>query len=124
MSFYPTLEEKLKKDTAYLVNIIINHPEKKAMIQVLTKGPPKDLGYMWGLDHPTYWTEEERKAINLMHVWVLQKDWESSGYAIMFRSLEKAIKKYVLNTFFEKAEAALEDAAKKADAEGTDWAEV
>ena len=115
MSFYPTLDEKLKVDTAYLVNIIIHHPEKKAMIQVLTKGPPKDLGYMWGLDHPTYWTEEERKAINLMHVWVLQKDWESSGYAIMFRSLEREIKKYVLNN--TDAEGATEE-------EGNDNAEV
>jgi hypothetical protein len=28
-----------------------------------------------------------------MHIWVLQKGWESSGYVIMFRSLEAAIKK-------------------------------
>ena len=28
-----------------------------------------------------------------MRVWVLQQGWESSGYAIMFRSLEAAIKK-------------------------------
>jgi len=27
-----------------------------------------------------------------MRVWVLQQGWESSGYAIMFRTLEKEIK--------------------------------
>jgi hypothetical protein len=65
---------------------------------VLQKGPPKDLGYMWGLNEPDYWTEREKEAINIMHIWVLQKGWESSGYAIMFRSLEAAIKKLDLNT--------------------------
>ncbi len=92
MSFLPTLEEKLKIDTKYLIDILLHHPKKEAMIQVLTKGPPKDLGYMWGLNEPGYWTNEEREAIDIMHIWVLQKGWESSGYAIMFRSLEKAIK--------------------------------
>ena len=43
-------------------------------------------------------TEEEKKAINTMHIWVLQKGWESSGYAIMFRSLEASIKKLDSNT--------------------------
>ena len=63
------------------------------MVQVLEKGPPKDSGYMWGLNKPDYWTEQEKEAINIMHSWVLQKGWESSGYAIMFRSLEATIKK-------------------------------
>jgi len=93
MSFLPTLEEKLKIDTAHIVDAILNHNQAKYMIQVLTKGPPKDLGYMWGLNEPDYWTEGEKKAIAKMHIWVLRKDWESSGYAIMFRSLEAAIKK-------------------------------
>ena len=68
------------------------------MVQVLQKGPPKDLGYMWGLNEHGYWTEQEKAAINIMHVWVLQKGWESSGYGIMFRSLEAAIKKLDSNT--------------------------
>jgi hypothetical protein len=53
---------------------------------------------MWGLDEPDYWTEQEKKAIYKMHIWVLQKGWESSGYAIMFRSLEASIKKLDSNT--------------------------
>ena len=90
MSFI-NIEEKLKQDTLYLVDKIINHPESKYMIEVLRKGAPKDLGYMWGLNEPDYWTEYQKAAINIMHIWVLQKGWESSGYGIMFRSLEKAI---------------------------------
>jgi hypothetical protein len=61
MSFLPTLEEKLKIDTANIVHAILHHHQAKYMIQVLTKGPPKDLGYMWGLNEPDYWTEGEKK---------------------------------------------------------------
>ena len=62
------------------------------MIEVFNKGPPKDKGYMWGLNEPNYWTEEEKIAINIMHKWVLEKGWESSGYAVMFRSIESKLK--------------------------------
>ena len=92
MSFI-NLEEKLKTDCAYILEFILRDEQAKFMVQVLQKGPPKDLGYMWGLDEPDYWTEQEKEAINKMHIWVLQKGWESSGYAIMFRSLEASIKK-------------------------------
>ncbi len=97
MSFM-NLEEKLKKDCAEIVDVMLHHKQARYMVQVLQKGPPKDLGYMWGLDEPGYWTENEKAAINTMHVWVLQKGWESSGYAIMFRSLEASIKKLDSNT--------------------------
>jgi len=93
MSFYPTLEEKLEIDKKEIIRVMLAHTEAKYMVRVLKKGPPKDLGYMWGLNEPDYWTEQEKAAINIMHVWVLQKGWESSGYGIMFRALEKEIKK-------------------------------
>ena len=92
MSFI-NLEEKLKTDCASIVRRILHHKQAKFMVQVLEKGPPKDLGYMWGLNEPGYWTEQEKEAINTMHIWVLQKGWESSGYGFMFRSLEAAIEK-------------------------------
>ena len=92
MSFIPTIEEKLEIDKKEIIRVMLAHTEAKYMVLVLKKGPPKDLGYMWGLNEPDYWTEREKAAINIMHVWVLQKGWESSGYAIMFRALEKEIK--------------------------------
>jgi hypothetical protein len=92
MSFIPTIEEKLEIDKKEIIRVMLAHSQAKYMVQVLKKGPPKDLGYMWGLNEPDYWTEQEKAAINIMHVWVLQKGWESSGYAIMFRALEKEIK--------------------------------
>lgn len=92
MSFYPSLEEKLEIDKKEIIRVMLAHTEAKYMVQVLKKGPPKGLGYMWGLNEPNYWTEQEKAAINIMHVWVLQKGWESSGYGIMFRALEKEIK--------------------------------
>ncbi len=86
-----TLEEKLITDTALLVDKIKSHPESNTMKKVFQKGPPKDKGYMWGLRDPDYWTENEKIAINIMHKWVLEKGWESSGYSIMFRSIEKQL---------------------------------
>ena len=87
-----SLEEKLQSDTTILVNKIRSHPESNSMIEVFNKGPPKDKGYMWGLNEPNYWTEEEKIAINIMHKWVLEKGWESSGYSVMFRSIENKLK--------------------------------
>ena len=87
-----SLEEKLQSDTTILVDKIRSHPESNSMIEVFNKGPPKDKGYMWGLNEPNYWTEEEKIAINIMHKWVLEKGWESSGYAVMFRSIESKLK--------------------------------
>ena len=49
-------------------------------------------GDSWGLDEPNYWTAAERRGIDQMHIWVLQNGWESSGYAIMFRTLQEKIK--------------------------------
>ena len=92
MSFQPSLEEKLKIDCDYIVQAILRNEQAKYMVQVLQKGPPKDLGYMWGLNVPDYWKQQEKDAISTMHIWVLQKGWESSGYGIMFRALEKEIK--------------------------------
>jgi hypothetical protein len=89
-----SLEEKLKSDTTILVNKIRSHPESNSMIEVFNKGPPKDKGYMWGLNEPNYWTEEEKIAINIMHKWVLEI-WvqrKCSGYAVMFRSIEIKLK--------------------------------
>ena len=97
MSFI-NLEEKLKTDCTSIVHNILVHKQAKFMVQVFEKGPPKDLGYMWGLNEPDYWTEQEKEAINTMHIWILQKGWESSGYGIMFRSLEASIKKLDSNT--------------------------
>ena len=97
MSFI-NIEEKLKTDCAKIVDVMLHHKQARYMVQVLQKGPPKDLGYMWGLNEPNYWTQQEKDAINTMHIWVLQKGWESSGYAIMFRSLEASIKKLDSNT--------------------------
>ena len=97
MSFI-NIEEKLKIDCVRIVRDILDNKQAKYMVQVLQKGPPKDLGYMWGFNEPEYWTQQEKEAINTMHIWVLQKGWESSGYGIMFRSLEAAIKKLDSNT--------------------------
>ena len=91
------LEEKLKKDCAYIVQAILHNEQARYMVRVLQKGPPKDLGYMWGLNEPDYWTQQEKGAISTMHIWVLQKGWESSGYGIMMRKIQRKIKELAIN---------------------------
>ena len=62
MSFYPTLEEKLEIDKKEIIRVMLAHTEAKYMVQVLKKGPPKDLGYMWGLNNTDgYWSERHRQ---------------------------------------------------------------
>ena len=86
------LELKLENDSNNIINNILKDPEAKGMVSALRKGPPPQLGFMWGLDEPNYWTTAERRGIDQMHIWVLQNGWESSGYAIMFRTLQEKIK--------------------------------
>ena len=91
------LELKLENDSNNIINNILKDPEAKGMVSALRKGPPPQLGFMWGLDEPNYWTAAVRRGIDQMHIWVLQNGWESSGYAIMFRTLQEKIKNSVKN---------------------------
>lgn len=86
------INEKFENDSNDIINNILAHTDREAMISVLRKGPPNQLGFMWGLNIPDYWTPQEIEGINQMHIWVLQHGWESSGYAIMFRELQNKIK--------------------------------
>ena len=91
-AFAQNINEKFEKDSNDILNNILTHADREGMISALRKGPPNQLGFMWGLDEPNYWTTQEIRGIDQMHIWVLQRGWESSGYAIMFRELQKKIK--------------------------------
>jgi len=97
-AFADNLEVKLEKDSNNIVNTILKDSEAEGMISALRKGPPPQLGFMWGLNEPNYWTNAEKSGIDKMHIWVLQNGWESSGYAIMFRKLQSKIKNIDNNT--------------------------
>ncbi len=90
-AFADNLDVKLEKDSNNIINKILKDPDAKGMVSALKKGPPPQLGFMWGLNEPNYWTVAERKGIDKMHIWVLMNGWESSGYAIMFRTLQSKI---------------------------------
>ena len=91
-AFAQNINEKFEKDSNDILNNILTHANREGMISALRKGPPPQLGFMWGLNEPNYWTAEERRGIEKMHIWVLMNGWESSGYAIMFRTLQEKIK--------------------------------
>jgi broad specificity polyphosphatase/5'/3'-nucleotidase SurE len=84
-----TLYNKLNTDTQTLVNRINQHHLSQTIKQVFKKGPPKQNRYFWGLNIPDYWTTEEKKAINIIHAWILQKGWECGGYSIIFNSIKR-----------------------------------
>ena len=64
------------------------------------KGPPINQGFMWCQDNggpDCYWTEKEGEALRFIRNKVLELGWESSGYGIMMRKIQRKIKELVLN---------------------------
>jgi len=92
------LKTKMEQDCQALVNYINSHENKQGIVSMFMKGPPNDTGFMWC---PTkggpneYWNEEEGRGLNQIKNAVLNKGWESSGYAIMMRKIQKEIEKNV-----------------------------
>ncbi len=92
------LETKMENDCEALINYINAHENKQGIVSMFMKGPPQDTGFMWC---PTkggpneYWNEEEARGLNQIKNAVLNKGWESSGYAIMMRKIQKEVEKNV-----------------------------
>tara|TARA_B100001142_G_scaffold274353_1_gene282272 strand:- start:161 stop:760 length:600 start_codon:yes stop_codon:yes gene_type:complete len=92
------LETKMENDCEALINYINAHENKQGIVSMFMKGPPDDRGFMWC---PTkggpneYWNEEEARGLKQIKNAVLNKGWDSSGYAIMMRKIQKEVEKNV-----------------------------
>ena len=96
-----TIAVKANQDLELILAIINNSPLKTYINNMFIKGPPINQGFMWCQDNggpDCYWTEKEAQGLRFIRNKVLELGWESSGYGIMFRSLELAIKKLDSNT--------------------------
>lgn len=87
------MDTKLKIDTTDIINIIENHPNRQGVVSMFKKGPMKDKGFMWSNEHDEHWTSEESSGLKYITELVLEREWESSGYAIMMRNLQNEINK-------------------------------
>ena len=65
-----------------------------ALYPCLKRAPDWKGIYGWCDENDnTYWTEEESNGLAIVRDMVLNKGWESSGYAIMMRNLQNEINK-------------------------------
>ena len=87
-------ETTMNETIAELVDAIVAHQNKHGIVSMFKKGPPIGKGFMWCDENDnTYWTEEESNGLAVVRDMVLNKGWESSGYAIMMRNLQNEINK-------------------------------
>ena len=95
-----TIVIKSNQDLELILAIINNSPLKTYINNMFIKGPPINQGFMWCQDNggpDCYWTEKEGEALRFIRNKVLELGWESSGYGIMMRKIQRKIKELVLN---------------------------
>ena len=95
-----TIVIKANQDLELILAIINNSPLKTNINNMFIKGPPIDQGFMWCQDNggpDCYWTEKEAQALKFIRNKVLELGWESSGYGIMMRKIQRKIKEMAIN---------------------------
>jgi len=78
------MELEPEKDCEQILSKIENHPEKNKFIELYIKGPPDNEGFMWWSNPP--------EVFNITKQWVLDAGYDSSGYGIMHRMIQRKIK--------------------------------
>tara|TARA_Y100000389_G_C17181504_1_gene374212 strand:+ start:152 stop:418 length:267 start_codon:yes stop_codon:yes gene_type:complete len=79
-------------DSNELIDIIAKHQYKDAIMSMFRKGPPPGEGFMWCDEEDTsYWSNNEIIGLMSVKSLVLSKNYESSGYGLMMRYLQKKV---------------------------------
>ena len=89
-------QRKLYRDSNDLLEFIKKSPLRDNIIKMYRKGPSSDRGFMWTPDE--HWTENELLGLKCIDKEIFRLEWESSGYGIMHRRLEKMVNIYWGNT--------------------------
>lgn len=95
-----TIAVKANQDLELILAIINNSPLKTYINNMFIKGPPINQGFMWCQDNggpDCYWTEKEAQGLRFIRNKVLELGWESSGYGIMMRKIQRKIKELAIN---------------------------
>ncbi len=90
------LNQKAKRDCQSIVGFMESHPQFHDMYRAFIKGPKPDCGFMWTPDN--WWVGEEKSAIKIVSDKVLDHGWDSSGYGIMMRMIQRKIKEMPVAT--------------------------
>ena len=93
-------QRKLYRDSKELLEFIKKSPLRNNIIQMYRKGPLSDRGFMWTPDE--YWTDDERLGLKCIDKEIFRLEWESSGYGIMHRRLQKMVNAYWGSTIYFK----------------------
>ena len=89
-------QRKLYRDSAELLAFIKKSPLRDNIIKMYAKGPVSDRGFMWTPDE--HWTDDERLGLKCIDKEILRLEWDSSGYGIMHRRLQKLVNIYWQDT--------------------------
>ena len=87
---------KLYRDSNKLLEFIQKSPLRDNIIKMYAKGPSSDRGFMWTPDE--HWTDDERLGLKCIDKEILRLEWDSSGYGIMHRRLQKLVNIYWQDT--------------------------
>ena len=87
---------KLYRDSNKLLEFIKKSPLRDNIIKMYAKGPVSDRGFMWTPDE--HWTDDERLGLKCIDKEILRLEWDSSGYGIMHRRLQKLVNIYWQDT--------------------------
>ena len=85
-----TFNQKLKMDLETIMAFIKTQSNLNDIQDVFIKGPKHNCGFMW--TPKEWWTVEQYAALKIINNKVFDLDWDSGGYGIMMRKIQKRIK--------------------------------
>ena len=85
-----SIENKFNKDLKNIVKEINYSPNKDCIIKMFEIGPPEVKGFLWCTERD--WPMiEYGKAFRKVESMVLIRGWDSSGFCMMMRAVQKEI---------------------------------
>ena len=99
------IQEKANKDLKTTMEWINSKDNRDWIYNMFIKGPPENKGFMWCDQEGgegKWWTEKESQGLKDVTQYVLDLGWDSSGYGLFMRKLQKHIKTQIKNKKIQK----------------------
>ena len=94
------METKVKNDIETVMTFIKMSPEKEHIVRLYLNGPPENEGFMWWNINNDYRYINNKNIINIkkkMDNMVFDLGWDSSGFALFHREIQKHVKQKYSN---------------------------
>ena len=91
---------KVNNDLETVMNFIKMSPEKDHIVRLYLNGPPNNEGFMWWNIDNDYRYINNKTIINIkktMDSIILNLGWDSSGFALFHREIQKHVKRNYSN---------------------------